>query len=85
VTFSFAGPIAFETGDTVRLGAAEVPPERAMVETDTPYLSPPPHRGEPNEPARVTLVGAALALVWDLPVDEVATVTSANATRIFKR
>ena len=85
VTFSFAGPVAFETGDTVRLGAAEVPPERAMVETDTPYLAPPPHRGQPNEPAWVALVGAALARVWDLPVEEVAEQTSSNAARVFGR
>lgn len=84
VMFSFAGPVAFQTGDTVRLGAAEVPPERAMVETDTPYLAPPPHRGNPNEPAWVALVGAALAEVWGMGVDEAAAVTSANATRVFR-
>ena len=81
--FSFAGPVAFETGDTVRLGAAQVPPDRALVETDTPYLAPPPHRGQPNEPAWVALVGAALAQVWGLEVEEVARVTSANAARVF--
>lgn len=85
VTFSFAGPIAFETGDTVRRGAAVVPPHRAMVETDTPYLAPPPHRGEDNEPAHVALVGAALAAVWGLPVGEVAEVTSATAASVFRR
>jgi TatD DNase family protein len=85
VMLSFAGPVAFETGDTVRLGAAQVPPERALVETDTPYLAPPPHRGEPNEPAWVALVGAALARVWDLPVEEVARNTSVNAARLFGR
>jgi len=71
VIFSFAGPVAFETGETVRLGAAQVPPERALVETDTPYLAPPPHRGQPNEPEWVALVGAALAEVWGLPVEQV--------------
>jgi TatD DNase family protein len=84
VMFSFAGPVAFQTGDTVRLGAAEVPPERAMVETDTPYLAPPPHRGKPNEPAWVALVGAALAEVWAMDVAAVAAVTSANASRVFR-
>jgi TatD DNase family protein len=84
VMFSFAGPVAFDTGDTVRRGAAEVPPERAMVETDTPYLAPPPHRGEPNEPAWVALVGAALAEVWGMSVEDAAAITSANATRVFK-
>ena len=48
VTFSFAGPLAFETGETIRLGAELVPPERALVETDTPYLTPPPHRAGSN-------------------------------------
>ena len=83
-TFSFAGPVAFETGDTVRRGAALVPPERAMVETDTPYLTPPPHRGEPNEPAYVALNGAALAAVWGLSVEEVAVATSERAARLFR-
>jgi TatD DNase family protein len=85
VMFSFAGPLAFETGETVRLGAALVPPERALVETDTPYLAPPPHRGEPNEPAWVALVGAALGRVWGMPAKEVAAVTSANSARVFCR
>lgn len=85
VTFSFAGPVAFETGETIRLGAELVPPERAMVETDTPYLAPPPHRGQPNEPAWVALVGEALAAVWGLPPAEVAAITSANARRIFRK
>ncbi len=84
VTFSFAGPIAFETGETIRLGAELVPPERALVETDTPYLTPPPHRGQPNEPAWVALVGAALARVWGMSESDVAALTTANATRVFK-
>jgi TatD DNase family protein len=83
-TFSYAGPIAFPTGDTVRRGAALVPPGRALVETDTPFLTPPPHRGEPNEPAWVGLVGAALAQVWGMTTAEVAEATSANAARIFR-
>ncbi|HEX6220641.1 MAG TPA: TatD family hydrolase [Acidimicrobiia bacterium] len=85
VTFSFAGPVAFETGETIRLSAELIPPERALVETDTPYLAPPPHRGEPNEPAWVALVGEALAGVWGMAVHDVAKVTSENAARIFGR
>jgi TatD DNase family protein len=56
-----------------------------LVETDTPYLAPPPHRGEPNEPAWVALVGAALGRVWGMGADEVAEVTTANAARVFQR
>jgi TatD DNase family protein len=83
-TFGFAGPIAYETGDTVRRGAAVAPPERTIVETDTPYLSPPPHRGEDNEPARVVLVGAALADVWGESIERVAELTTATAERMFR-
>jgi TatD DNase family protein len=85
VTFSFAGPVAFETGETIRLAVELIPPERSLVETDTPYLAPPPHRGQQNEPAWVAFVGAALAKVWGMSVDEVAAFTTANAERIFKR
>lgn len=84
VYFSFAGPLAFETGDTVRRGAELVPPGRAMVETDTPYLAPPPHRGERNEPAWVRFNGAALARVWGLPIPEVARLTSETAASVFE-
>ena len=84
VTFSFAGPVAFETGDTVRRGAAEAPPDRTMVETDTPYLSPPPGRSLPNEPANVVRVGEALAGVWGMAIDEVAARTTATALRVFR-
>jgi len=85
VTFSFAGPITFEKGDTVRLAAAEAPIDRTMVETDSPYLTPPPHRRDPNEPANVVAVGHALADVWGLDRAEVARVTSATAARVFRR
>ena len=84
VVFSFAGPLAFETGETIRLAAELVPPERAMVETDTPYLAPPPHRGEPNEPAFVALTGIALARVWSVEPSEAARVTTATAHRVFR-
>jgi len=84
VTFSFAGPITFETGETIRRAAAAAPPERTMVETDTPYLTPPPHRREPNEPANVVRVGEALAAVWGVPIDETARLTTATAERVFR-
>jgi TatD DNase family protein len=85
VTFSFAGPITFATGDTVRRAAAEAPPDRTMVETDSPYLTPPPHRRDPNEPANVVAVGHGLAEVWGMVPDEVARITSLTASRVFGR
>jgi len=54
-----------------------------MVETDSPYLAPVPHRGRPNEPAHVALVGAAVAEVMGLEPGEVAMATSANARRFY--
>ena len=83
VTFSFAGPITYTTADTLRLGAAEAPPERTMVETDSPYLTPEPHRSLPNEPAHVPLTGRALADVWGVDPAEVAQLTTTTAARVF--
>jgi TatD DNase family protein len=83
VTFSFAGPITYPTGDTTRQAAAVAPRERTMVETDTPFLTPPPRRDAPNEPANVVAVGHALAEVWGVSPEEVAGVTSATAARVF--
>jgi len=53
VTFSFAGPVAFPNGDTVRRAAAVAPRHRTMVETDSPYLAPPPHRSTTETASRV--------------------------------
>jgi TatD DNase family protein len=84
-TFSFAGPVTYATADTLRLGVAEAPPDRSMVETDSPYLTPEPLRGADNEPANVTLTGAKLAEIWGLGLDEVASLTTATAARTFRR
>ena len=54
-----------------------------LVETDSPYLAPVPHRGKPNEPAFVPLVGAALAAARGVDVSDIAEVTRANAARVF--
>ena len=85
VTFSFAGPITVSPGDTVRRGAAEAPPQRTIVETDSPYLSPEPHRGTPNFPERVPLTGAVLARIWGIDIAEASRITSENAARVFGR
>lgn len=85
VTFSFAGPITYSTGDTLRLGAAHAPPDRTIVETDSPYLTPEPLRGTNNEPKHVGLTGARLAEVWGTTVADVATRTTRHAERIFRR
>lgn len=83
VTFSFAGPITYETADAVRRAAAEAPPERTLVETDSPYLTPVPHRGEENRPEWVALNGGALAEVWGVDLDTVAELSARHAAAVF--
>jgi TatD DNase family protein len=83
VTFSFAGALTYTTADTLRLGAAQAPPERTMVETDSPYLTPEPKRSELNEPANVPLTGAVLADVWGVATSDVARLTTETAARVF--
>ena len=80
---SFSGIVSFKAADDVRAAAAIAPPERVLVETDSPYLAPAPHRGKPNEPAFVALVGAAVADARGMSVDEIAELTRANAARVF--
>jgi len=59
------------------------PLDRVLVETDSPYLAPVPHRGRPNRPALVPLVGAAVAETMGADVDAVAEATWANAERVY--
>ncbi|MGA1374499.1 MAG: TatD family hydrolase [Flavobacteriales bacterium] len=61
-----------------------LPRDRVILETDAPYLAPVPFRGKRNEPAHVAVVAARVAELWDVPVDEVARVTSENACRLFR-
>jgi len=82
---SLAGMITFANRklDPLREAAATIPPDRLLVETDSPYLSPHPFRGKTNEPARVALTAATLATVLGLPLATVAQTTTANARRLF--
>jgi TatD DNase family protein len=80
---SFAGNLTFRNAPHLREAAAAAPTDLLLTETDSPYLSPHPFRGKPNEPARVALTVAALAELHDLRVDEMAAQTFANAVRAF--
>jgi TatD DNase family protein len=77
------GPITFKKADLLRAVAAATPAERLLVETDAPFLTPHPHRGERNEPAYVRHVAAGLAVARAEPLEAVARQTSANAARVF--
>ena len=80
---SFSGIVTFKTADDIRAALASCPRDRMMVETDSPFLTPVPHRGRANEPMYVPLVGAKVAEVLGFSLDEVAAVTSANAATAF--
>lgn len=76
---SFSGIVSFRNADDVRAAAVVCPPDRMLVETDSPYLAPVPHRGRENEPAFVAAVGAALAAAVGRPPETVAAQTRTAA------
>lgn len=81
---SFAGMVTFKNGEEIRQVAKEIPLDRILVETDSPYLTPHPHRGKrPNHPAMVAVTLEHLANVLDLSKGDLAEKTTANAERLF--
>ncbi len=80
---SFSGILTFRNAQALREVARQVPLERCLIETDSPYLAPVPHRGKTNQPAWVTEVAAALATLKGLDAAVVAQATSANFERLF--
>ncbi|HEX7277961.1 MAG TPA: TatD family hydrolase [Acidimicrobiales bacterium] len=80
---SFSGIVTFKTAGDLRAAAALAPLDRVLVETDAPYLTPVPHRGRPNQPAYVPLVGAAVAAARRVPVVDIEEATWANARDVF--
>jgi TatD DNase family protein len=81
---SFSGVITFKKADDVRKAAVFAPDDRIMVETDSPYLAPIPHRGKRNEPAFVVKSLEALAQVRGISLARAAEVTTGNAFRLFR-
>lgn len=80
---SFSGILTFKTAEDLRASAKLFPLDRLMVETDSPYLAPIPHRGKKCEPQMVRLTAQKLAEVRGTSLDEIAQVTSANTRRAF--
>jgi TatD DNase family protein len=80
---SFSGIVTFKGAPEVQAAAVVCPLDRMLVETDSPYLAPLPHRGKPNRPAWVPHVGQFIADVRDVPVATVAAATTANGRRVF--
>ena len=80
---SFSGNLTFKNSHLPSV-AKEIPLNRLLVETDSPYLSPDPYRGKINEPGRVRFVAEKLAEIHSVPYDRIVEVTSSNANNIFK-
>lgn len=81
---SFSGMITYKKSEDLRTVAAKLPVDRLLVETDSPYLAPMPHRGKRNEPAFVVHTAQCLADVLNLDLLHLAQVTTRNADRLFK-
>ena len=82
---SFSGIVAFNRSDELREIAASLPLDRLLVETDAPYLAPPPHRGKRNEPAFVRHTAERLAEALGMDLASFATQTSDNFYRLFSK
>jgi len=81
---SFAGIITFPKAAGLRETARAIPPDRVLVETDSPFLAPVPHRGQRNEPAHVARVVAALAELHGIAAENMGERTAANFHRLFR-
>ncbi|WP_068117379.1 TatD family hydrolase [Tropicimonas marinistellae] len=82
---SMSGIAAFPRSNELRDIFAAAPVDRILVETDAPYLAPPPHRGKRNEPAYSALTARVGAEVFDLSYEEFASRTTANFDRLFAK
>ncbi len=80
---SLAGPVTFKNARHLHDVARFVPPDRLLVETDSPYLAPVPMRGQRNEPAYVRYVAEAVAALRGVPLEALAQQTAANTVRLF--
>ena len=81
---SFTGIITFKNAEPLRQVVRQVPLEKMFVETDSPFLTPVPHRGKRNEPAYVRLVAETVASVKNISLEDVAKVTTENVQNLFK-
>lgn len=80
---SFSGIVTFKTAQDLRDIAAWIPLDRLLIETDSPYLAPVPHRGKTNNPSFVPLVAAQIAQVRGCSVEEIARASTVNCERLF--
>jgi TatD DNase family protein len=81
---SFAGNITFPKAQSIRDAAQVVPLDRMLIETDSPYLAPIPHRGQRNEPAFVKEVARQIGVLRNLPAEEIGAQTTQNFYKFFR-
>lgn len=81
---SFSGIVTFKKADDLREIVREVPLERILLETDSPFLAPVPHRGKPNQSAYLIETAKAVALARGIGLDALSAATVANSRRIFR-
>ena len=81
---SFSGIVTFKNAKTLKEVAQKVPLDRLLVETDSPYLAPVPHRGKTNQPGFVLHVAEEISRLRGISVDEVCTATTENFQRLFR-
>ena len=80
---SFSGIVTFKNAQALKEVARQVPLERMLIETDSPYLAPVPYRGKTNQPGLVKYVAAEIARLKDVSLEHVAAATSANFFQLF--
>ena len=80
---SFSGIITFKSAQDLREVAKQIPSDRILIETDSPYLTPVPYRGKPNSPAYTYYVAEKLAEIRNSSVSEIARVTTQNFNQLF--
>lgn len=80
---SFAGPVVFPKSTNLKEAARKIPLDRILIETDSPYLTPPPFRGRRNDPSKVRYVAEEIALLKGLTPEEVALAALENSKRCF--
>jgi TatD DNase family protein len=81
---SFSGIVTFPRAEVIQEVARRLPLERLLIETDAPFLAPPPHRGKRNEPAFVVEVARKLAALRGEPLEAVAAASKSNFERLFR-
>ena len=80
---SFSGILTFKNATIIKEVAQNIPLEKILIETDSPYLAPVPYRGKPNQPAYVKHVAEEVSRLRNIPLEEVGKATSLNFMRLF--